>query len=130
MGITLSKGYLICDKCQGYYELQEGESPSDFESCQCGGRLKYSQVHPGKAKKDKNPYIHGSDIETGKKIVDVAGEVNPQEANHLLERIKDTDQSSKLSNYTGEISHFNNGKITFRYPKDWSMKTIVTDEKF
>lgn len=34
-------GYLICDKCQGYYELQPGESPDDFLKCECGGNLKY-----------------------------------------------------------------------------------------
>ena len=34
-------GYLNCKKCGGYYELQEGESPKDFDKCQCGGDLKY-----------------------------------------------------------------------------------------
>ncbi|NMC67630.1 MAG: NERD domain-containing protein [Spirochaetales bacterium] len=35
-------GYLICDNCHGYYELEEGESPEDFSSkCECGGNLKY-----------------------------------------------------------------------------------------
>lgn len=36
-------GYLICEKCNGYYELQEGESLEDFESCQCGGKLKFNE---------------------------------------------------------------------------------------
>lgn len=35
-------GYLKCDKCGGYYELQPGEHASDFsDTCQCGGKLKY-----------------------------------------------------------------------------------------
>lgn len=34
-------GYLICDGCGGYYELQPGEYPEDFEKCQCGGKLHY-----------------------------------------------------------------------------------------
>jgi hypothetical protein len=34
-------GYLVCNKCNGYYQLQPGESPEDFEECQCGGKLKY-----------------------------------------------------------------------------------------
>ncbi len=34
-------GYLVCQKCNGYYKLQPGESPEDFEECQCGGKLKY-----------------------------------------------------------------------------------------
>lgn len=33
--------YLICESCNGYYELKEGESPDDFENCQCGGNLRY-----------------------------------------------------------------------------------------
>lgn len=33
-------GYLKCDKCDGYYKLQEGESPEDFVSCECGGKLR------------------------------------------------------------------------------------------
>lgn len=35
-------GYLVCDKCKGYYTLQPGESPDDFsDKCECGGKLKY-----------------------------------------------------------------------------------------
>jgi hypothetical protein len=36
-----SLGYLYCETCNGYYELSPGEALSDFESCQCGGKLKY-----------------------------------------------------------------------------------------
>lgn len=36
--------YLECEKCGGRYELREGESPDDFESCECGGKLRH--VHP------------------------------------------------------------------------------------
>ncbi len=36
-------GYLICEKCKGYYELEEDESLEDFESCECGGNLKFKQ---------------------------------------------------------------------------------------
>lgn len=35
-------GYLICDTCQGSYELQPGEKPEDFsDECECGGNLTY-----------------------------------------------------------------------------------------
>lgn len=35
-------GYLICEKCGGYYKLQSGESPEDFsDKCECGGKLKF-----------------------------------------------------------------------------------------
>jgi uncharacterized membrane protein len=33
-------GYIICEACGGYYELQSGEYADDFENCQCGGNLK------------------------------------------------------------------------------------------
>lgn len=32
--------YLVCNNCGGYYELQPGESPKDFDlECGCGGQL-------------------------------------------------------------------------------------------
>ncbi len=34
-------GYLICNKCHGYYQLKNGESPEDFEGCECGNLLEY-----------------------------------------------------------------------------------------
>ena len=34
-------GKLVCNRCGGYYQLQPGESPDDFDKCQCGGELKY-----------------------------------------------------------------------------------------
>ena len=34
-------GFLICEKCGGYYELQKGESQNDFDECECGGKLKF-----------------------------------------------------------------------------------------
>jgi hypothetical protein len=36
-------GFLICIECNGYYELQEGESLKDFECCECGGTLKFNK---------------------------------------------------------------------------------------
>jgi len=36
-------GYLICENCGGYYELQPLEHPDDFEKCQCGGKLQYRE---------------------------------------------------------------------------------------
>jgi uncharacterized protein YbaR (Trm112 family) len=36
-------GFLVCKECNGYYELQGGESPEDFEQCECEGELKYVQ---------------------------------------------------------------------------------------
>ncbi|MDZ4172638.1 MAG: zinc-ribbon domain-containing protein, partial [Methanobacteriaceae archaeon] len=38
-----SYGYLICEDCSGYYELQKRESPEDFDECSCGGKLVFSR---------------------------------------------------------------------------------------
>ncbi|MGF7119081.1 hypothetical protein [Methanobacterium oryzae] len=35
----MQKYYLICKNCNGYYQLEEGESPDNFDVCQCGGDL-------------------------------------------------------------------------------------------
>ncbi|MBV1729421.1 MAG: zinc ribbon domain-containing protein [Methanobacterium sp.] len=35
----INPGYLVCDTCDGYYELQKGEKPDDFmDECECGGK--------------------------------------------------------------------------------------------
>lgn len=34
-------GYLKCKDCGGVYELQEGESPDDYDMCHCGGEIEY-----------------------------------------------------------------------------------------
>ena len=34
-------GYLVCERCGGCYELKPGESPEDFEKCECGGTLHF-----------------------------------------------------------------------------------------
>ncbi|CEL24809.1 zinc ribbon domain-containing protein [Methanobacterium formicicum] len=35
-------GYLVCDVCGGYYQLQQGESANDFDTeCDCGGKLQH-----------------------------------------------------------------------------------------
>lgn len=39
----IGKGYLVCDKCGGYYKLQLWESPDDFDKCHCGGNLEYHE---------------------------------------------------------------------------------------
>jgi hypothetical protein len=34
-------GYLVCNQCDGYYELNDNETPEDFEACACGNSLEY-----------------------------------------------------------------------------------------
>jgi hypothetical protein len=48
--------FLVCDSCKGRYELQKGESIEDFESCSCGGKLRYENISYNtiKTKKSKS----------------------------------------------------------------------------
>ena len=42
-----NQNFLVCDKCGGYYELQNGESADDFShDCECGGHLELKNEHP------------------------------------------------------------------------------------
>jgi uncharacterized membrane protein len=43
--------YVICEKCGGHYRLKDGETLEDFETCHCGGKLKYAE------KDFKSPHI-------------------------------------------------------------------------
>jgi hypothetical protein len=53
--IKPDEGYMVCDKCGGYYKLQPGESPDDFDMCQCGGELKYYlTIEPYKREQSKS----------------------------------------------------------------------------
>lgn len=54
--------FLVCEKCGGYYQLQKGEFPDDFESCLCGGKLTYTENNPENNPKDN--YINISDDES------------------------------------------------------------------
>ncbi len=36
-------GYIICEECGDFYELQPGEHPEDFSRCHCGGKLRYER---------------------------------------------------------------------------------------
>ena len=50
-------GYVICEKCGGYYELEEGESLNDFKGCQCGGKLSYTEQVLQEPKKNDKPKL-------------------------------------------------------------------------
>jgi len=47
-------GYLFCDECGKYYELQPGELPTEFDDkCDCGGNLRFVNSIEG-LKEDKS----------------------------------------------------------------------------
>lgn len=57
-------GYLWCKECGGCYELQEGESAEDFESCSCGGELEY-RLSSNELK--RRTYVEGDEVEVEEK---------------------------------------------------------------
>jgi hypothetical protein len=65
MGV-FKMGYLTCDNCKSYYELQPGEKPKDFDlKCECGSILKFSRnidfIDPNKYK--SNEESRGNKVE-------------------------------------------------------------------
>ena len=67
--------YVICENCNGYYKLEEGESLEDFEACRCGGQLGYaednfmSKEKPKRKKNSKKKKSKKSKVEDPKYIV-------------------------------------------------------------
>lgn len=47
--------YLVCEKCNGYYKLQDEESPEDFSLCQCGGKLEFTENTHENIQRDDRP---------------------------------------------------------------------------
>ena len=57
-------GFLICNKCDGSYELQAGEYPEDFDlACECGGELKFHNNLNNDYQENLNPKIESIGIE-------------------------------------------------------------------
>ena len=77
IGVLMS--YIVCERCNGYYELQKGESPEDFDRCQCGGKLKY--VKENIQEKPKFP-VKGSTINS--KENNTNNSKNNKPLNHYL----------------------------------------------
>jgi len=63
MGVD-DMGYLKCKDCGGVYELQEGESPDDYDMCHCGGEIKY---HLSRDELNRRPVRVPTDKELTKK---------------------------------------------------------------
>lgn len=50
---SVNNEYLMCENCGGRYKLGKGESLEDFESCHCGGELKYAKNYFKPKKKSR-----------------------------------------------------------------------------
>lgn len=52
---------IVCENCNGSYELQPGESLDDFESCECGGSLRYAEID-GEDHKSENKHLSKNQV--------------------------------------------------------------------
>lgn len=119
-------GYLICEKCRGYYELQEGESPEEFDKCLCGGKLRYVE--------NLNENKQGNNTTEKNKLVkdDKIGD----EDEYVLETVflcfiliiativvtgflfsNKTTYATAYNNYTSPV-------MSFQYPQGWKVTFI------
>ncbi len=74
-------GYLVCEDCNGYYQLQQGESPSDFDFCECGGQLFYYA--------DRGEFSNFGQDETD------SGPLESEEVNKLISNLKNKAEKRK-----------------------------------
>lgn len=119
-------GYLICERCKGYYELQEGESPEEFDKCLCGGKLRYvenlNENKWGNSTTEKNKPVKGDKI--------------GDEDEYVLETVflcfiliiativvtgflfsNKTTYATAYNNYTSPV-------MSFQYPQGWKITPI------
>jgi zinc-ribbon domain len=94
------QGFLICDSCGGFYELQEGESPGDFETCQCGGKLKYG-LYSDSAKEDDLDYqklgnLQKKDAPMSNEILEKIGKSQVKSDMQSSEAIKIADEELEM----------------------------------
>lgn len=90
-------GYLVCNKCKGSYELQLGESESDFYSfCECGGKLEFVyNVDTFKGLTDDKPVI-----EFSKEDLELIGKIRTYRSDKtLLKTLKAENEVLKAKNF-------------------------------
>lgn len=88
-----------------------------------------------KKREDRNRYVRGRVAEALGNIGDdraIDALIDTLNDDTLFVRQKAEEALIKIRSlaYTGKFIHFTNGSISFNYPEDWTIKTIVTDEKF
>lgn len=73
-----NSGYIVCDRCNDVYKLQENENPDDYKTCQCGGKFTFvldiddieSETKKCELCNFDNPYLAENCYKCGKKFQD------------------------------------------------------------
>jgi len=80
-----SFGYLVCNKCRGYYKLKDNELPTDFAECECGNILEFIENNDYSLKISQiNEYY--DEYEELQKIIDIV-RTKAQERKKFLEQL-------------------------------------------
>jgi hypothetical protein len=108
--------YLICEECEGYYELQSGESADDFDTCQCGGHLKYfDNINDPTPQKSKSDSYNSLNLYSGKIATRNEFLVNSNDSHEVTELGLNNDyfhyNRTKYKNFFSENFITNSGFI-------------------
>lgn len=109
-------GYLICEDCGGYYELQNGESPKDFDACHCGGKLKYYNKLNDFFEENKLQNVSKNETEELLLVQSLIREMDDEEKHkreeerkNRLEREKNYQRNHEINENKGKMkTHVNN----------------------
>jgi hypothetical protein len=120
--------FLVCEKCGGYYQLQKGESPDDFESCLCGGKLTYTENNP-----ENNPKENYLDVEDDESSADengiTAGKFKEGVKLICPNCLREDEDGVFCSNCGGKLLQMENGKVVNkRKPEDYSFMKKVPEK--
>ncbi len=95
----------------------------------------FIEVLSKKRKEDRNRYVRGRVAEALGKIGDlraIDALINALDDDTIFVRQKAEEAIIRIRSldYHGEFTQFSNGSISFNYPNNWIIKTLVTDEKY
>ena len=105
-------GYLVCEKCGGYYELKKGEAINDFQSCDCGGKLKYVKnldefnSESDKLKKMSKCHFCGAENLNDDKFCGNCGKPLNTTSTQGIPIKSKTKSNDGLSKYRNELNYF------------------------
>lgn len=100
-----SAGYLVCSGCEGFYELQEDETPEDFDKCECGSPLVYYKTR----EKFENRLTSSADLKSTEKSVfeeeiSKNNSEKTKKVNKNLNMETTPDSDFKTTSYTGTLA--------------------------
>lgn len=117
----ISRGYLVCDKCSGYYKLKNEELPTDFSGCECGNTLRFVENTNYLSKIPEITQFY-DEYEELQKIVDIV-KTKAQKRKKFLENLhKRIKAQEKLLN---EIRH--ERLMEVKHDK-WSLWDVLDEE--